>query len=165
MHTVDYMKMRSVLVCMSMTLVPLLGCTDNQSYTPIVDKADDGVDGGSNMDLLPGNVVSTFELTYFWEGDATLRPFRTIAVDDESIALGSAFYVEELDGLTMPGTAPWGGFTHDGCVVAEASGAFTGDRIELYTATESFHKDIATAVGAKIIELHGAGERCTPPTQ
>jgi 3D (Asp-Asp-Asp) domain-containing protein len=51
-----------------------------------------------------------------------LHPFRTVAVDPKLVKLGSLLYIPLLEGRTMPGRAPWGGFVHDGCVVADDTG-------------------------------------------
>jgi 3D (Asp-Asp-Asp) domain-containing protein len=51
-----------------------------------------------------------------------LEPFRTMAVDPEKVKLGSFLYIPDLDGMTMPGRSPVGGFVHDGCVAADDNG-------------------------------------------
>lgn len=51
-----------------------------------------------------------------------LQPFRSVAVDPKLIKLGSLLYVPLLEGRTMPGRPPWGGFVHDGCVIADDTG-------------------------------------------
>ncbi|MBK9072971.1 MAG: hypothetical protein IPL79_18520 [Myxococcales bacterium] len=64
-----------------------------------------------------------------------LTPFRSVAVDPRVIAIGAWLYVPELDGLKMPGNAPWGNFVHDGCVVAEdTGGAIDGKHIDFFVA-------------------------------
>ena len=57
-----------------------------------------------------------------------LQPFRTVAVDPRVIKLGSLLYVPLLEGRVMPGRSPWGGFVHDGCVVADDTGGAIKDR-------------------------------------
>jgi 3D (Asp-Asp-Asp) domain-containing protein len=67
-----------------------------------------------------------------------LSPFRSVAVD-RKIKLGTLLYVPELDGARMPGKAPWGGFVHDGCVVADDRGGGIGTReLDLFVAKKSF---------------------------
>ena len=62
-----------------------------------------------------------------------LQPFRTVAVDPKVIKLGSLLYVPLLEGRLMPGRAPWGGFVHDGCVVADdVGGGIKGRQLDLF---------------------------------
>jgi 3D (Asp-Asp-Asp) domain-containing protein len=68
-----------------------------------------------------------------------LQPFRTIAVDPKVIKLGSLLYVPLLEGRLMPGRAPWGGFIHDGCVVADDTGGhIAGSRIDLFVGRKAY---------------------------
>ncbi len=62
-----------------------------------------------------------------------LQPFRTVAVDPKMVKLGSLLYVPLLEGRQMPGRAPWGGFVHDGCVVADdVGGGIKGSQLDLF---------------------------------
>ena len=62
-----------------------------------------------------------------------LQPFRTVAVDPKLIKLGSLLHIPLLEGRTMPGRAPWGGFVHDGCVIADdTGGAIRARKIDLF---------------------------------
>ncbi len=62
-----------------------------------------------------------------------LAPFRTVAVDPKLIKLGSLLHIPLLEGRTMPGRPPWGGFVHDGCVVADdTGGAIRGYQLDLF---------------------------------
>jgi 3D (Asp-Asp-Asp) domain-containing protein len=68
-----------------------------------------------------------------------LQPFRTIAVDPKVIKLGSLLYVPLLEGRLMPGRAPWGGFIHDGCVIADDTGGhIAGSRIDLFVGRKAY---------------------------
>jgi 3D (Asp-Asp-Asp) domain-containing protein len=68
-----------------------------------------------------------------------LQPFRTVAVDPKVVKLGSLLYVPLLEGRTMPGRAPWGGFVHDGCVVADDTGGhIDGNRIDLFVGRKAY---------------------------
>ncbi|MBA2540250.1 MAG: hypothetical protein H0V17_11485 [Deltaproteobacteria bacterium] len=62
-----------------------------------------------------------------------LQPFRTVAVDPKMVKLGSLLYIPLLEGRQMPGRAPWGGFVHDGCVVADdVGGGIKGTQLDLF---------------------------------
>jgi 3D (Asp-Asp-Asp) domain-containing protein len=68
-----------------------------------------------------------------------LQPFRTVAVDRNRIKLGSLLYVPQLEGKTMPGRAPWGGFVHDGCVVADdTGGGIKGNQLDLFVGRRAY---------------------------
>jgi 3D (Asp-Asp-Asp) domain-containing protein len=68
-----------------------------------------------------------------------LQPFRTVAVDRNLIKLGSLLYVPQLEGKTMPGRAPWGGFVHDGCVVADdTGGGIKGNQLDLFVGRRAY---------------------------
>jgi 3D (Asp-Asp-Asp) domain-containing protein len=67
-----------------------------------------------------------------------LQPYRTVAVDPSVIKLGSLLYVPALDGQTMPGREPWGGYIHDGCVVADdTGGGIKGHQLDLFVGRKS----------------------------
>jgi 3D (Asp-Asp-Asp) domain-containing protein len=55
-------------------------------------------------------------------GGRPLQPFRSVGVDPKLIKLGTLLYIPLLEGRTMPGRPPWGGFVHDGCVLADDTG-------------------------------------------
>ncbi|MDH5491757.1 MAG: 3D domain-containing protein [Myxococcales bacterium] len=58
-----------------------------------------------------------------------LVPARSVAVDPRRIPLGSWLYLEELDGVRIPGS----GHLHDGCVRAEdTGGGIRGDHFDLF---------------------------------
>jgi 3D (Asp-Asp-Asp) domain-containing protein len=68
-----------------------------------------------------------------------LQPFRTVAVDPKVVKLGSLLYVPLLEGRTMPGRPPWGGFVHDGCVVADDTGGhIDGNRLDLFVGRKAY---------------------------
>jgi len=76
----------------------------------------------------------------------SLQPFRTIAVDPKVVKLGSLLYVPLLEGRTMPGRAPWGGYVHDGCVVADDTGGhIIGNRIDLFVGRKAYFFGLGTS--------------------
>jgi 3D (Asp-Asp-Asp) domain-containing protein len=70
-----------------------------------------------------------------------LQPFRTVAVDPKVVKLGSLIHVPLLEGRTMPGRAPWGGYVHDGCLVADdTGGGIDGHQLDLFVGKRAwFH--------------------------
>ena len=90
-----------------------------------------------------------------------LIPFRSVAVDTNLIDIGTSLYVEELDGLFMPGDPPTGGFVHDGCVVADdTGGGINGTHIDFFAALRDYYLVIAGDVGSNSVQLHEGGTLC-----
>ncbi len=78
-----------------------------------------------------------------------LQPFRTVAVDPKVVKLGSLLHVPLLEGRTMPGRAPWGGFVHDGCVVADdTGGGIDGNQLDLFVGRKSYFLGISGTAGS-----------------
>lgn len=114
-----------------------------------------------------------FKVTALQWGNAgtgrPLHPFRTVAVDPKVIKLGSLLYIPQLEGRTMPGRAPWGGFVHDGCVVADdTGGGIRGKQLDLFVGrkgwffglsgrrgSHSWARHVPVFDGAKICERKG----------
>jgi 3D (Asp-Asp-Asp) domain-containing protein len=98
-----------------------------------------------------------------------LSPFRTVAVDPRVVKLGSLLYVPLLEGRLMPGRPPWGGFVHDGCVLADdTGGGIDGKKLDLFVGrkayflglsgrggTHSWARDVDVFDGSKICQRKG----------
>jgi 3D (Asp-Asp-Asp) domain-containing protein len=82
-----------------------------------------------------------FEIEAAWAigANGRLAPFRSVAIDTRLIELGSLLYIPELDGVRMPGKAPWGGYVHDGCVLADdRGGGIRGHELDLFVAKRGY---------------------------
>jgi 3D (Asp-Asp-Asp) domain-containing protein len=90
-----------------------------------------------------------------------LEPFRSVAVDPKVIPLGSTLYLPELDGLTMPGQAPWGGFVHDGCVVAtDVGGGVAGHHVDLFVGRLAYKRALDARRRIKQVTVHRGEGYC-----
>lgn len=88
-------------------------------------------------------------------GGKALQPFRTVAVDPRVIKLGSLLYVPLLEGRTMPGRAPWGGFVHDGCVIADdTGGGIDGNQLDLFVGRKAYFLGISGSGGSHAWARH-----------
>lgn len=84
-----------------------------------------------------------------------LDPFRTVAVDPRVVKLGSLLYIPALDGMTMPGRGPVGGFVHDGCVAADdTGGGIDGKQLDLFVAKRSYYLGLARRRGSHAWAKH-----------
>ena len=94
--------------------------------------------------------------------DRALVPYRSVAVDRKVVPIGTKLWVAELDGVAMPGDPPWGGFVHDGCVVAtDVGGGIDGAQLDWFVGLRSSYRslDVALTDLAKIT-VHDGGARC-----
>ena len=90
-----------------------------------------------------------------------LEPFRSVAVDPDVVPLGSLLYIPELDGLTMPGRPPWGGFIHDGCVHAvDVGGGIDGQHIDFFVGRYQSKKALDARRKMKHVTVHRGDARC-----
>ncbi len=95
-----------------------------------------------------------------------LSPFRSVAVDPKHVSIGTTLYIPELDGLTMPGRAPWGGFVHDGCVVADdQGGGVRGRQLDLFAARKGHYRALQRRHRLKKVTVFEGGERCQSLTR
>lgn len=78
-----------------------------------------------------------------------LSPFRSIAVQGHTLAVGMKVYAPSLAGVRMPGAPPAGGFVHDGCLVIDDRGA-DRMRIDLFTGLRSYEQSLSPALGANL---------------
>ncbi len=91
-----------------------------------------------------------------------LKPFRSVAVDKSVVSYGDMLYIEELDGVTMPGEAPWGGFVHDGCVTADDTGsAIIGKHLDFFSARKEDYLSLNGVLGVSHVNVRAGGDRCT----
>jgi 3D (Asp-Asp-Asp) domain-containing protein len=94
-----------------------------------------------------------------------LQPFRTVAVDPKRVKLGSLLHIPELEGRTMPGRAPWGGFVHDGCVVADdTGGGIKGKQLDLFVGRKAYYQGLKARGGshdwARKVEVFDGSKIC-----
>ena len=84
-----------------------------------------------------------------------LQPFRTVAVDPKVVKLGSLLYVPLLEGRTMPGRQPWGGYVHDGCVIADDTGGhISGNRLDLFVGRKAYFLGLSGSGGSHAWARH-----------
>lgn len=114
-------------------------------------------DAGGICFFLPGD-------RYRWgigAANRSLSPFRSVAVDTDVVALGQTLYIPELEGLRMPGPPPWGGFVHDGCVVADdRGGGVRGKHIDFFAARRGYYQAIMRSLGLSSITVYDGEGRC-----
>jgi 3D (Asp-Asp-Asp) domain-containing protein len=92
-----------------------------------------------------------------------LQPYRSLAVDKAVIAYGTALWIPDLDGVTMPGEPPWGGFVHDGCVQAVDTGeAIVGLHVDWFVGLRASYQALDDRLADTAI-LRAGGTRCPQP--
>lgn len=95
-----------------------------------------------------------------------LQPFRTVAVDPKVVKLGTLLYVPLLEGRTMPGRSPWGGYVHDGCVVADdTGGGIDGNQLDLFVGRKAYFLGLSGSEGshswARHVPVYDGSGICT----
>lgn len=90
-----------------------------------------------------------------------LAPFRSVAVDKAEVAIGTRLYIAELDGVAMPGDAPWGNFVHDGCVTAhDVGGGIQGKHLDFFSALKIHYQSLDGALGLSNVSVFAGGDKC-----
>lgn len=90
-----------------------------------------------------------------------LEPYRSIAVDRTVIPYGTRLWVAELDGVVVPGEPPWGGFVHDGCVLAaDTGGGIVGMHIDWFVGLRASYRTLDQRLGLDAVTVHEGGARC-----
>ena len=87
-----------------------------------------------------------------------LVPFRSLAVDRELIPIGTALWIEQLDGVDLPGTFP---ALHDGCVVADdVGGRIEGAKIDWFVGRRTYYAELHALLELREVNVFEGGERC-----
>ena len=90
-----------------------------------------------------------------------LAPFRSIAVDRDVIEYGTGVYLPALDGVSVPGDAPWGDFVHDGCVVAaDTGGGIIGMHVDFFVGLRDAYLALDGELALDDLEVFDGGDRC-----
>ena len=115
-----------------------------------------GVDGECNCKRSP--CFRVIDLPWgLGANNRPLVPFRSLAVDRNTIPIGTALWIEQLDGVVLPDDpAP-----HDGCVVADDVGSrIVGDRIDWFVARKQHYRDLDKALQLTEVNVFDGGARC-----
>ena len=83
-------------------------------------------------------------------------PFRSIAVDPKTFAMGRWYYVPQLDGVLLP--APLEGKRHDGCVRADDTGGDVhGADVDLFVGPKAAMVPFVALTGGPVTMAPGDG--------
>jgi 3D (Asp-Asp-Asp) domain-containing protein len=120
------------------------------------------VAGGCDCDTSPCYIEADADHPWgYGVQNRALVPFRSLAVDRDVIEYGTGLYLPALDGLTVPGEAPWGDFAHDGCAVAaDTGGAIVGMHIDFFVGIRDAYLTLDGELGLSETEVRDGGERC-----
>lgn len=92
------------------------------------------------------------------------KPFRSIAIDPKTFAMGRWYYVPELDGLTLP--SPASGKVHDGCVHADdVGGAVKGDLVDFFVGEHSAVDILKGKLSEATVHLADGEGICKDPAE
>ncbi len=90
-----------------------------------------------------------------------LAPYRSVAVDRSVVPYGTSLYVAELDGVPVPGDPPWGGFIHDGCVIAaDTGGSIVGAHLDWFVGLRASYHTLDAALDRTTVTVADGGGRC-----
>jgi 3D (Asp-Asp-Asp) domain-containing protein len=90
-----------------------------------------------------------------------LTPFRSVAIDTRLVKLGTMLYLPELDGMRMPGKRPWGGYVHDGCVVAQdRGGGIRGRELDFFVGKKAYSQGLYRRTRLKKVTVFDGTGRC-----
>jgi hypothetical protein len=93
--------------------------------------------------------------------NAALVPFRTLAVQKTEIPYGTSLYAPALVGVKMPGTPPWGGFVHDGCLSADDTGSsLQALHADWFVALKAHYATLDPALDLAPTAVHDGGSLC-----
>lgn len=93
--------------------------------------------------------------------DRPLVPFRSVAVDPMLFPPGKRLHIQELAGMRMPGNPPWGGFVHDGCVVADDRGGnIDGRQLDFFSAWREHYRELDPALRLGRVTVRLGGDYC-----
>lgn len=92
-----------------------------------------------------------------------LRPFRSIAVDRNTLSIGKWYYIKELDGVQMP--YPVSTMRHNGCVRAVDIGyGVFGNHIDFFAGLKSAYGKLvnsSTTIGGKTsVTVYSGTTKC-----
>ena len=93
--------------------------------------------------------------------DRPLVPYRSVAVDRSVVPYGTHLWIPELDGVTVPGDAPWGGFVHDGCVIAaDTGGSIIGAHLDWFVGLRASYRTLDPLLDLTSVTVLDGGARC-----
>jgi len=69
-----------------------------------------------------------------------------------------------LEGRRMPGRPPWGGYIHDGCVVADDTGGFGGNKLDLFVGHKGYFLGLSGSQSshawARHVPVYDGSQQC-----
>lgn len=94
-------------------------------------------------------------------GGRPLVPFRSVAVDSSVVRISRTLYIPALDGAMMPGRPPFGGFVHDGCVIADdRGGGVRGRHLDIFLGRLRHYRSLFEGRPPRRARVHRGRARC-----